>query len=162
MATPKIFSYDCNSYANSVNRKNKLLALTGKIVIMSQDIFGVHGIMADKKKLFTATKITCSKCSKEYYVSFFADGHRNYFCEECLKTMHHNRKKGSIKKVFDKKKKTDVYEFICDYCDCFRRAVYMPARIDGNICCKECLAKKKLEDRKKSRKNIVIGKGSDS
>ncbi|HDT11192.1 MAG TPA: hypothetical protein ENN58_00490 [bacterium] len=112
--------------------------------------------MMEKKKVLTATKVSCSKCGKDHYVSFVADGHRNYFCEECMKDMHHNRKRGNIKKVFDNRKKTTVYEFICDLCNCFRRATYSPEIISGNIYCKECLIKKKAEDRKKSRKNIVI------
>ncbi len=118
--------------------------------------------MTDKKKLLAATKITCSKCGKEDFVSFFADGHRNYFCEECLKSMHHNRKKGRVKKVYDKRKKSDLYEFICDLCDCFRRATYSPEIIQGKIYCKECLSKRKLEERKKNRKNTTIIEKSGS
>ncbi len=118
--------------------------------------------MAEKQKVQTSTKVLCSKCGKDYYISFVADGHRDYFCDKCLKEMHHNRKKGNIKKVFDKRKKINVYEFICDLCDCFRRAVYSPEIINGNILCKECEAKKKAQDRKKMRKNVIIVKNVKS
>jgi CxxC-x17-CxxC domain-containing protein len=114
--------------------------------------------MADKKKVLTSTKVVCAKCGKDHYVTFVADGHRKYFCEECLKVMHHNRKKGSVKKVFDPHKKSNLYEFVCDSCDNFRKATYSPEKIEGKVYCKECLIKKKAEDRKKNRKNVVHAK----
>jgi len=115
----------------------------------------------NKKKVLTSTKINCSRCGKDYYVSFVADGHRNYFCEDCLKIMHHNRKKGVVKKIFDSQKKTTFFEFVCDVCDNFRKAIYDPQKINGQIYCKECLNQKKADDRKKTRKNTVIIKKSE-
>ena len=113
----------------------------------------------EKPKLkITSTKIVCAKCGKDHYVNFVADGHRNYYCDECLKEMHHNRKKGVVKKVFSKKLNKDVYEFICDICDNFRRSTYVPKKEKGLIWCRECEHSHKMEERKKNRRNIIIAK----
>ena len=108
------------------------------------------------KRTQTLTKITCAKCGKEYFVSFVADGHRNYYCDECLKEMHKNRKEGKIKKVFDPKNEKYMFDFICDICGQFRHAFYAPKRENGKIMCKECESNRKLEERKKSRRNVII------
>ena len=115
--------------------------------------------MKKDKKTQTLTKITCAKCGKEYFVSFVADGHRNYYCDECLKEMHRNRKEGKIKKVFDTKNEKYMFDFICDICGEFRHAFYAPKRENGKILCKECESNLKLEERKKSRKNVIIASG---
>ena len=115
--------------------------------------------MKKDKKTQTLTKITCAKCGKEYFVSFVADGHRNYYCDECLKEMHKNRKEGKIKKVFDPKNEKYMFEFICDICGEFRHAFYAPKRENGKIMCKECESSLKLEERKRSRKNVIIASG---
>lgn len=114
--------------------------------------------MEKSKTRITSTKVICAKCSKDHYVDFVADGHRNYYCEECLKQMHLDRKKGKIKKVFNDKLKKDQFEFICDICGSLRRASYTPKQEKGLIWCKECENKKKLEDRKKNRGKIVMAK----
>ena len=108
------------------------------------------------KKTLTSTKVICAKCGKEYFVSFVADGHRDYYCDECLKEMHKNRKEGKIKKVFDPKNEKYMFDFICDICGEFRHAFYAPKRENGKIWCKECESKHKIEERKKSRKKIII------
>ena len=105
------------------------------------------------------TKITCDKCGKDYFVSFVADGHRKYYCDACLKEMHKNRKEGKIKKVFDPKSDKNMYEFICGFCGKFRRAFYVPKREEGKLLCKECESNRRLEERKKSRKNVIIVTG---
>lgn len=110
----------------------------------------------EKQKRVTSTKVVCAKCGKDHYVSFVADGHRKYYCDDCLKIMHLNRKKGEVKKVFNSKLKKDVFEFVCDICETFRRATYIPKNENGKIWCKECENKHKLEERKKSRKNVII------
>ena len=115
--------------------------------------------MKKLKKTQTLTKITCAKCGKEYFVSFVADGHRNYYCDECLKEMHKNRKEGKIKKVFDPKNEKYMFDFICDICGEFRHAFYAPKRENGKIMCKECESNLKLEERKRSRKNVIIASG---
>ena len=115
--------------------------------------------MKKDKKTQTLTKITCAKCGKEYFVSFVADGHRNYYCDECLKEMHRNRKEGKVKKVFDPKNEKYMFDFICDICGQFRHAFYAPKRENGKILCKECESNRKLEERKKSRKNVIIASG---
>lgn len=112
--------------------------------------------MKKEKKTLTSTKVICAKCKKEYFVSFVADGHRDYYCDECLKEMHKNRKEGKIKKVFDPKNEKYMFDFICDICGEFRHAFYAPKRENGKIWCKECEAKHKAEERKKSRKNVII------
>ena len=94
--------------------------------------------MDKPKKSLISTKVICAKCGKEHFVSFVADGHRNYYCDDCLKEMHFNRKRGEIKKVFNDKLKKYVYEFICDICQNFRRASYYPKRENGKIWCREC------------------------
>lgn len=106
----------------------------------------------------TSTKVVCAKCGKDHYVNFVADGHRNYYCDECLKEMHLERKKGKIKKVFNERLKKDQYEFVCDICGNQRRASYTPKQEKGLIWCKECENKHKLAERKKNRGNIVIAK----
>jgi CxxC-x17-CxxC domain-containing protein len=106
----------------------------------------------------TSTKIVCDKCGKDHYVNFVADGHRKYYCDECLKEMHHSRKKGVVKKLFNKKQNKEVYEFVCDICDNFRRSTYLPKKEKGLIWCRECENKKASEDRKKNRGKIVIAK----
>jgi len=108
------------------------------------------------KKTLTSTKVICAKCGKEHFVNFVADGHRDYYCDSCLKEMHHDRKKGKIKKVISRKTGKPSYEFVCDICDNFRRASYYPATINGLFYCKECENRKKAEDLKKKRKRIVI------
>lgn len=108
------------------------------------------------KSTMTSTKVVCAKCGKDHYVSFVADGHRKYYCEDCMKVMHLNRKKGVVKKVFNAKLDKEVYEFVCDICENFRRASYMPAQVKGMIWCRECENKKKAEDLKKKRKKIII------
>lgn len=108
------------------------------------------------KKTLTSTKVICAKCGKEYFVSFVADGHRDYYCDECLKEMHKNRKEGKIKKVFDPKNEKYMFDFICDICGEFRHAFYAPKRENGKIWCKECESKHKIEERKKSRKNVIL------
>lgn len=108
------------------------------------------------KKTQTLTKITCEKCHKEYFVPFVADGHRKYYCDECLKEMHKSRKEGKIKKVFDPKNEKYMFDFICDICGEFRHAFYAPKRENGKIWCKECESKHKIEERKKSRKNVIL------
>lgn len=112
--------------------------------------------MENKKKTLTSTKVTCAKCGIEHYVNFVADGRRDYFCDKCLKEMHHDRKKGKIKKVISRKSGKEAYEFVCDICDSFRRASYYPLTLDGLFYCKECENKKKADDLKKKRKRIVI------
>jgi CxxC-x17-CxxC domain-containing protein len=113
----------------------------------------------EKSKIrITSTKVLCAKCGKEHYVDFVADGHRKYYCDECLKQMHLDRKKGKIKKVFNDKLKKDQFEFICDICGNLRRASYTPKQEKGLIWCKECESKQKDADRKKNRGNIVIAK----
>ena len=115
--------------------------------------------MKKDKKTQTLTKITCAKCGKEYFVSFVADGHRNYYCDDCLKEMHRSRKEGKIKKVFDPKNEKYMFDFICDICGEFRHAFYAPKRENGKIMCKECESNLKLEERKRSRKNVIIASG---
>ena len=115
--------------------------------------------MKKDKKTQTLTKITCAKCGKEYFVSFVADGHRNYYCDDCLKEMHRSRKEGKIKKVFDPKNEKYMFDFICDICGEFRHAFYAPKRENGKILCKECESNLKLEERKRSRKNVIIASG---
>jgi len=110
------------------------------------------------KTKITSTKVVCAKCGKDHYVDFVADGHRNYYCEECLKQMHLDRKKGKVKIVFNEKLKKDQYQFICDICGNLRRASYKPKQEKGLIWCKECESKQKDADRKKKRGNIVIAK----
>lgn len=112
--------------------------------------------MNNSKTRITSTKVVCAKCGKDHYVSFVADGSRKYYCDDCLKSMHLNRKKGDIKKVFNVKLNKTVYEFVCDICENFRRAAYIPNKEDGKILCKECENKKKAEEQKKNRKNIII------
>ena len=113
----------------------------------------------EKSKIrITSTKVLCAKCGKEHYVDFVADGHRKYYCDECLKQMHLDRKKGKIKKVFNEKLKKDQFEFICDICGNLRRASYTPKQEKGLIWCRECERKQKDADRKKKRGNIVIAK----
>jgi len=116
------------------------------------------------KSTITSTKVICAKCGKDHYVSFVADGHRKYYCDECLKVMHLNRKKGEVKKVFNAKLDKYVYEFVCDICESFRRASYIPNKdAKGMIMCKECENKIKAEEQKKKRKNIIIvSSGSSS
>lgn len=104
----------------------------------------------------TLTKVVCAKCNKEYFVSFFADGRRDYYCDDCLKLMHLNRKRGKIKKVFNAKTKRFLYEFICDICGKYRRATYFPKHENGKIWCAECENNHKIEERKRARKNILI------
>ena len=104
----------------------------------------------------TSTKVLCARCGKEHFVNFVADGHRDYFCEECIKIMHHDRKKGKLKKVISPKTHREAFEFICDICDNFRRASYSPTVIDGLLYCRECESKKKAEDVKKKRKRVII------
>ena len=115
--------------------------------------------MKKDKKTQTLTKITCAKCGKEYFVSFVADGHRNYYCDDCLKEMHRSRKEGKIKKVFDPKNEKYMFDFICDICGQFRHAFYAPKRENGKIMCKECESNRKLEERKRSRGNVIIASG---
>jgi len=109
-----------------------------------------------KIKTVASTKVVCAKCGKDHFVNFVADGHRDYFCDRCLKEMHHDRKKGKVKKVISPKTGKEANEFICDMCDCFRRATYYPTVIDGLFYCKDCENKKKAADLKKKRKNIII------
>ena len=108
------------------------------------------------KKTLTSTKVICAKCGKEYFVSFVADGHRDYYCDDCLKEMHKSRKEGKIKKVFDPKNEKYMFDFICDICGEFRHAFYAPKRENGKIWCKECESKHKAEERKKARKNVIL------
>ncbi|MBR4490691.1 hypothetical protein IKP13_08670 [bacterium] len=115
--------------------------------------------MKKEKTTLTSTKVVCAKCGKDYFVSFVADGHRNYYCSECLKEMHKSRKEGKIKKVFDPKNEKYMFDFICDICGEFRHAFYAPKRENGKIMCKECESKQKLEERKRSRKNVIIASG---
>ena len=115
--------------------------------------------MKKDKKTQTLTKITCAKCGKEYFVSFVADGHRNYYCDDCLKEMHRSRKEGKIKKVFDPKNEKYMFDFICDICGQFRHAFYAPKRENGKIMCKECESNQRLEERKRSRGNVIIASG---
>ncbi len=112
--------------------------------------------MKKEKTTQTATKVVCAKCGKEYFVPFVADGHRDYYCDECLKEMHKSRKEGKIKKVFDPKNEKYMFDFICDICGEFRHAFYAPKRENGKIWCKECESKHKIEERKKSRKNVIL------
>lgn len=107
-------------------------------------------------KTQTATKTVCARCGKDHFVNFVADGHRDYFCDKCLKEMHHDRKRGKVKEVISKKSGKPANEFICDICDTFRRASYYPLVVDGLFYCKECENKKKAEDLKKKRKRIII------
>ncbi|MBO4441692.1 hypothetical protein J5834_06195 [bacterium] len=112
--------------------------------------------MDKPKKSLISTKVTCAKCGKEYFVSFVADGHRNYYCDDCLREMHFNRKRGEIKKVFNDKLKKYVYEFICDVCETFRRASYYPKRENGKIWCRECEANHRQELQKQQRENRKV------
>ncbi|MGI6394981.1 MAG: hypothetical protein ACOX2F_09710 [bacterium] len=114
--------------------------------------------MEKPKKTITSTKVVCAKCNKEHYVKFVADGHRNYYCNDCLKQMHIERKKGKVKKIFNAKLKKDQYIFVCDICGNLRKSFYAPKRERGLIWCKECENKQKDEDRKKSRGKVVIVK----
>lgn len=114
------------------------------------------GTVEKSKKTLTSTKVVCAKCGKEYFVSFVADGHRDYYCDECLKVMHLDRKKGKVKRVFNEKTNEYAYEFVCDICETFRRATYKPKIEKGLIWCKECEMNHKLEERKKTRGKIVI------
>lgn len=118
--------------------------------------------MKKGKTTLTSTKVVCAKCGKDYFVSFVADGHRDYYCDECLKEMHKNRKEGKIKKVFDPKNEKYMFDFICDICGEFRHAFYTPKREDGKLWCKECLAKRDAEAQKKSRKNVRIAPASQA
>ena len=120
------------------------------------------GTVKKLKKTQTLTKITCAKCGKDYFVSFVADGHRNYYCDECLKEMHKNRKEGKIKKVFDPKNEKYMFDFICEFCGEFRHAFYAPKKENGKIICKECLSKLENEEQKKSRKNVRIAPSSQA
>ena len=115
--------------------------------------------MKKDKKTQTLTKISCENCHKEYFVPFVADGHRKYYCKDCLDEMNSKRKEGKIKKVFDKKNEKYMFDFICDICGQFRHAFYAPKRENGKILCKECESNRKLEERKKSRKNVIIASG---
>ena len=118
--------------------------------------------MKKLKKTQTLTKITCENCHKEYFVPFVADGHRKYYCDECLKEMHKKRKEGKIKKVFDPKNEKYMYDFVCDICGEFRHAFYAPKRENGKIWCKECESQKKLEERKKARKNVILASSPEA
>ncbi len=119
--------------------------------------------MKKGKTTLTSTKVVCAKCGKDYFVSFVADGHRDYYCDECLKEMHKSRKEGKVKKVFDPKNEKYMFEFICDICGEFRRSFYVPKREkDGKLWCKECLSKHTAEEQKKSRKNVRIAPASQA
>lgn len=119
--------------------------------------------MESKKTTETLTKITCDKCKQEYFVPFVADGHRKYYCDKCLGEMNNKRKDGKIKKVFDKKNKKYMYDFICNKCGEFRHAFYYPKRMEnGEIWCKECIAGFEAEEQKKSRKNVRIAPDSQA
>ena len=112
--------------------------------------------MKKEKKTLTSTKVICAKCKKEYFVSFVADGHRDYYCDKCLSEMNNKKKEGKVKKVFDPKNEKYMFDFICDICHKFRHAFYAPKRENGKLWCKECESERKMEERKKSRKNVII------
>ena len=118
--------------------------------------------MKKGKTTLTSTKVVCTKCGKDYFVSFVADGHRDYYCDECLKEMHKNRKEGKVKKVFDPKNEKYMFDFICDICHKFRHAFYAPKRENGKLWCKECESERKMEELKKSRKNVRIAPSSQA
>ncbi|MBO4698053.1 hypothetical protein J5690_00385 [bacterium] len=118
--------------------------------------------MKKLKKNQTMTKISCENCHKEYFVPFVADGHRKYYCKDCLDEMNSKRKEGKIKKVFDKKNEKYMFDFICDICHEFRHAFYAPKRENGKIMCKECESNLKQEKQKKSRKNVRIAPASQA
>ena len=76
--------------------------------------------------------------------------------------MHQKRKEGKVKKVFDPKNEKYMFDFICDICGEFRHAFYAPKRENGKIWCKECESKHKLEEQKKSRKNVRLAPASQA
>ena len=118
--------------------------------------------MKSKKNTETLTKITCDKCKKDYFVPFVADGHRKYYCDDCLKEMNNKRKEGKVKKVFDPKNEKYMFDFICEFCHEFRHAFYAPKKENGKIICKECLSRLETEEQKKSRKNLRIAPASQA
>ena len=104
------------------------------------------------KKTLTSTKVICAKCGKEYFVSFVADGHRDYYCDDCLKEMHKSRKEGKIKKVFDPKNEKYMFDFICDICGEFRHAFYAPKRENGKSGARNANQSTRLKSGKKQGK----------
>ncbi len=103
-----------------------------------------------------SSKIVCSRCGKEDYVSFVADGSRDYYCNECLTEFNKERKRGKVKKVFDEKRKRMVNEFLCDVCEKFIRCVEPPYKKGDQLICPKCKEEMKRSERQQKRKNVVI------
>ncbi len=113
-----------------------------------------------KKETEVLCKIVCSRCGKEDYVPFVADGSRNYYCNECLRKFNTERKRGVVKEIVDAKGNTR-FEFICAICEKFLRTGEPPRRSRGHLICAECAEKERRERRSAARKRIVIAKKED-
>lgn len=113
-----------------------------------------------KKETEVLCKIVCSRCGKEDYVPFVADGSRNYYCNDCLRKFNTERKRGVVKEFTDAKGNLR-FEFICDVCEKFLKDLKPPKRVRGKLICAECAEKEQRERRSASRKRIVIAKKED-
>lgn len=113
-----------------------------------------------KKETEVLCKITCTRCGKESYVPFVADGSRNYYCAECLTAFNVEKKRGTVKEIKDQKGRSR-YEFICDICLQMKRSGEQPKKIRGQIMCAECAEKEKRTQRTAGRKRIVIANTED-
>ena len=113
-----------------------------------------------KKETEVLCKILCTRCGKEGYVPFIADGSRNYYCAECLTTFNVEKKRGTVKEVKDPKGRSR-YEFICDICLRLKRSSEQPKKSRGQLMCAECAEKEKRTQRSAGRKRIAIANKED-
>ncbi len=110
-----------------------------------------------KKETEVLCKIVCSRCGKEDYVPFVADGSRSYYCSNCLRQFNREKKRGVVKEFTDAKGQRR-FAFLCDICGKFLRALEPPKRSQGRLVCAECAEKETRTRRAARRTKVVIVK----